>query len=305
MKTSLIITAALTAVISTSALANTIPADNAVQQKIEEIEKKYKAEYDRLRAEGEEIAENAPSPNEVEAVIGIETDVDWKVTTMKFDIPVVFIKTREFKLHLPQFRIDRKVIKFDIPETYMATTKVGEYPCFKGWKWHSCDLKMDVPQFSMKRVDVSLDLPVISWDVTSFKMDIPEFYNKRIDWKLHLPQFKVTDVNGELRTVDADVKKLTNRASEISANQKQEITRVIGDDLTSKRGMISKQFDAAINALQKGIEQTRAVGANPENIVADGKTINLVAKLNDLQTQKTKAIADIDKMIANLSLKSA
>lgn len=291
------VAAALLASVSFGGLA---AASESVEAQIEAIQEKYRAEFDALRHKGEQLAADAPSPTAIEGGVGIDFDVKWERTTIKFDIPEVVMKTREFKLHLPQFRMKRTSIKWDNPEFFWAVTKVGEYPCFKGLKWYSCDIKTKVPQVRMVRREAKFDIPDVFWDITSFKMDIPEFFSKRVEIKLHLPQFYAKDVKGEISVHKAKAEAISGEASALAERQKAEITSVVSADLVAKRDSVAGQFDSAIVSLEAAIASVRQAGANPEAMVSDEGTENLVAKLEDLRVQRAETMAMFDSKIDEL-----
>lgn len=275
-------------------------AAEPVESQIEAIQEKYRVEYESLRQKGEQLAADARSPTEIEAGIGIDFDIEWERTSIKFDIPEIIMKTREFKLHLPQFRMKRTSIKWDNPEFFWEVTKVGEYPCFKGWKWYSCDIKTKVPQVRMVPREAKFDIPQVSWEITSFKMDIPEFFSKRVEIKLHLPQFYAKDVKGEISAHKAKADAISVEASALAARQKAEITAAITEDLLAKREMVAGQFDDAIASLEGAIASVQQAGANPEAMVSDEGTENLVARLNDLRNKRSETMAMFDAKLAEL-----
>lgn len=303
MKKLLIAIAAIA--VTTTALTAPVSAAQSVEEQINAINEKYEPRFMALQSEGQAIAESAPKPSEFEGAVGISGEVDWEMTSIKFDIPEVVMKTREFSLHLPQFRMDTTSVKFDIPKTYFKITKVGEYPCFKGWKWYSCDIKTKVPQFRTETVEVKFDLPQVSWDITSFKMDIPEFFNKRVEWKLHLPQFTVKDVDVEIGKTENAAKDLEKRAFALGAAQKAEIQAVVAADLKDKRASTVAQFDSAIQTLKAGIAKVRSAGANPEAINANGSTQNMVAQLAELKKKRSEVLSIIDQKIAEVTQNAA
>lgn len=293
--------AALAAIMAANLVAGSAAADSNVESEIAAIQERYQQEFGALQREGERLSEDAPTPTKVEAGVGIDFDVEWEITSIKFDIPEVFMKTREFKMHLPQFRMKRTSIKWDNPETYWAVTKVGEYPCFKGWKWYSCDIKTKVPQIRMVRREAKFDVPEVFWDITSFKMDIPEFYSKRVEIKLHLPQFYAKDVDVQVEAHKAKAEEISLKAEILAGQQKAEINEVVAIDLREKREDAVAQFDGAIASLEQSIEKIRAAGANPEAIASETGTENLVAKLKELRMKRNETVALFDQKIGEFA----
>lgn len=265
-----------------------------VDRQISEIQERYQPQFDALQAEGRQISDEAPRPTELEAGIGVDFDVTWDRTSIKFDVPEIKMKQEEIKLHLPQVTMQTTSVKWDNPEVFWAITKVGEYPCFRGWKWYSCDIKTKVPQFRMVRREAKFDVPQFTWAITSIKLDIPQFFSKRIEIKLDLPQFKAKDVKVEVNKQKAAADALERKAEALANQQANEIQAVVSADLALKRGEIEMQFDEAIRRLSVAIDNVKAAGVNPEAIQGDGKTQNLVAMLNSLREQRAQALHDFD-----------
>lgn len=285
--------AALTAILGTSAIAD--------QAEIDNINARYDAEFNKLENQIDGWKGEAPNPSEFEATINAEFEVTWEVTDFSFDIPEIIFKTREFSLDLPQFKWDRTGFSMDIPEVFMAVTKVGEYPCFKGWKWYSCDIKTKVPQVRMVRKDFSLDLPQVWWDRTSFSMDIPEFFSKRVEIKMHLPQFKLESVSGEIESYQAEGEAFARKAEELGKAQEVEIKAAVAAVLEDQKTNVHMQFDKAIAALDKAIADVKAAGGDPEKINTPTGTISLVAMRADVLEKRKTALAQIDHHLERLN----
>jgi hypothetical protein len=273
----------------------------ASQSEIDTINAEYEAKFDTLQAEMTEWESEAPDFSNLEASVGATFDVTWEITDFSFDIPEIVFKTREFSLDLPQFKWDRTGFSMDIPKVYMAVTKVGEYPCFRGWKWYSCDIKTKVPQVRMERKDFSLDLPQVWWGRTSFSMDIPEFYSKRVEIKMHLPQFKLESVEGEITAYQEEGESFAIRAQQLGQSQEAAIKGAVADELGTQKAAVVAQFDEALAALDKAIADLRSAGADPANVNTDEGTMNLVEMREQVLSKRSIALAEIDAQIAQLN----
>ncbi len=290
------------AIVLATMMANTAVANSGVQTKsvedrIEQINDKYQAEFDRIEADGSALSQNAPKPTAFEGAAGVNFDVEWDVTTIKIDVPEIKLKRRDMKLHLPQFRMKRTSIKWDNPEFHWAVTKVGEYPCFKGLKMYSCDIKTKVPQVRMVRKEAKFDVPEVFWDTTTIKMDIPEFFTNRIEIKMHLPQFYAQDVDAQIEAHKSAADGLANRADELATRQKAEIEAVVREDLNAKRVETVEQFDVAITQFAVMIEKIRKTGADPSSVEVDGQMMNYVAILADLRQKKADVLVQFDNAL--------
>jgi len=279
---------------------SSINAAAANQAEIEVINARYEAAFEALETDVNNWATDAPRPSEFEATIDAEIEVTWEITDFSFDIPDIKFKTRNFSLDLPQFKWDRTGFSMDIPELFMAVTKVGEYPCFRHWKWYSCDIKTKVPQVRMVRKDYSLDLPQVWWDRTGFSMDIPEVFSKRIEIKMHLPQFKLESVRSQISAYQAEGEAFAVRAEELGRAQEAEIKSVAATEIEAQKAEVIAQFDDAIAALDKAINDLKGVGADPEKVNTPDGMINLVAMREDVIAKRVSALAEIDAQLSQL-----
>ncbi|MER8370603.1 hypothetical protein NKH84_24030 [Mesorhizobium sp. M0902] len=289
-KTILTLTVSAIALFAATASAPAAGAD--VDHQITEIQQRYQPQFDELQEEGRRINDDAPHPTGLEAGIGVDFDVTWDRTSIKFDVPEIKMKRQEIKLHLPQVSMKTTSIKWDNPEFFSGMTKVGEYPCFRGLKWYSCDIKTKVPQVRMVRREAKFDVPQFTWAMTTIKLDIPEFFSKRIEIKLDLPQFKAKDVKAEIGKQKTAANALERKAEDLAGQQAREIQAVVSADLAQKRGDIERQFDDAIAKLSAAIDKVKAAGVNPEAVQSEGQTQNLVAMLAKLKQQRAQTLEE-------------
>lgn len=277
---------ALATALSFSVLAGSIAnASSTLEQQIEQIRADYEPKFEAIKAEGQKLNDEAPRPNEFEATVNTEFEIHWKRTTIKLDLPEIRWKRRDIKLDLPQVAMKTTSIKWDNPEVYWEVTKVGEYPCFKGWKWYSCDIKTKVPQVRMVRREAKFDVPQFSWDTTTMKLDIPEFFTNRTEIKLDLPQFKVKDVKAEIGKQKAAADAIERKATALGEQQKADIEAAVRSELADKQAETIAQFDDGIAKLSTAIDRLKAAGVNPEAVPSESGPQNLVAMLADV-TQK-------------------
>lgn len=269
-----------------------------VEDLISAIEEKFKPGFAAIEEEGRRLAKDAPRPTELEATVGVNFDVEWEMTSIKFDIPEVKMKLREIKLHLPQVRMETTSINWDNPEFFMELRKIGEYPCFRSWKWYSCDIKTKMPEIRMIRREAKFDLPKFTWDITSIKLDIPEFFSRRVEIKLHAPQFKAKEVSAEIGEQKAAADALQQKAAGLAEEQKREINAAVSANLNSKRGEIAREFDTGIASLTESIGNLKASGVNTEAVPSPDGTVNLPALLLELQAKRAAALKELDAKIA-------
>lgn len=301
LTTTLIATTAVPLVLKAQENTTAPAAIDETDPELAAINARYAADFAEIEKEGKQLAEDAPDPSKVEAMIGAEGEIKWEITTLKFDIPEIVMKTRKFSMHLPQFRMKTTSIKWDNPEIHMEVHKVGEYPCFYDWKWYSCDIKTDVPVITMVPREAKFDVPEVFWDETSFSLDIPEFYSKRVEIKLHLPQFYVKNVKVEMSEHEDKANALSAKANAKAEAQKSEVMAVIGKRIADQRQLVVDKYAGALASVDTAIAQIRAAGADPANVPGDGGTTNLLAMRDQLVAQRDTTLADIDAKIAQSS----
>lgn len=282
-----------------AALGDTPPLD------LPEIQAQYDAERRALAAEIEALRQQAPDPNSVEGMLDFEADLEWEMTSLKFDVPEVSMNTRSFALHLPQVSMRRVSISWDNPEVHMEMKTIGKYPCFKGWKWYSCDIKTKMPQLRMVRREAKFDVPDVSWDRTDFSLDIPEFRMKRIEIKLHLPQVSGGSVSGEVTAYETRMEALAEKGEDLAAREVAATIAVVVEDLVDKRDDADRQFAAAITQLKAAAATLEERGIDPAKAASGDGTIDLLAQLAELRDRRDATLARLDAKIAELRLQTA
>ena len=301
MKRLLMNTALVSTMLFVSISSTVAHASEPLDSKIAAIEEKYEGQLAAIRAEGDQMASEAPDYDGTEVMLDMSVDVTWDTTSIIFDIPEVTMKTRELSLDLPQFRMKTKRIVWDNPEMKMVLKTVGKYPCFRGLKQYMCDIKTKVPELKMVRREAKIDIPEVFWARTSFKMDIPEFSMNRVEIKLDVPQFRAEEVDVKIDAYKARAEELAARAEALGRSQKDEIEAAVIEDLSAKKTEIALQFDTAISQLENAIETVRSHGANPAAVQSEDGTVNLVAQLDDLRAKRTDALSVISEKLSELA----
>lgn len=279
--------------------------DATLQERIDEIVSRYKPEFDQLQADGKQMEKDFQEPSKVDAVINIDFDISWEKTDIVLDIPSVKMKTCDISFDLPSVKMNRKDMSFDTPSVRMVNKKVGEYPCFKGWKWYSCDIITKVPEFFMERQDISMDIPEVIKERHEIKFDLPEFFMNRVYWSLHLPQFKVVNVKAETQAMQDKGDALKARGEKLGTAMKAEIDALLvgglsegAQDVATNRDLVAKPFNDAANLISKTIDELVAKKIDPVKIPASDGNINLRQSLVDLVTQRDAELAKFDASTA-------
>jgi hypothetical protein len=276
-----------------------------LQDRFDEISARYMPLFDSLRAEGEQMERDFEKPSTVGAIIKVDIDVSWEKTDIIFDLPSVRMKRHQISFDLPEVRMNTKDMSFDTPSVKMVTKTVGKYPCFKGLKWYSCDMKMDVPEFFMERQEIRMDIPEVTMKRHELSFDLPEFFMGQINWSLHLPQFKIINVSAETQAMKDKGEGLKARADKLTAAMKTEIDTIMAGGfsegaqaLASERNAVAQPFNDAIGVLTQTINDLVAKKIDPVKVPANDGNINLRKSLEDVFEQRNAALADFDSKTA-------
>lgn len=275
-----------------------------LQEQIDAVVARYQPEIDRLEAEGKQMEDDVEKPSTAGAIIGVDFKVDWKDTTLAFDLPKVTMKRQDFSFDTPSVRMKQKKVVFHTPSIRMVTKVVGKYPCFKKLKWHSCKIKTKVPETFMERQEISTDIPELFMERQEIGFDIPEFRMERVEWKLKLPRFTVINVSAEVQQMEDRGDAMKARGETLAAAMKAEIdSLLIGGGAAGsqayfeQRALIAKPFDEAIAAISRSIDEMVAKRIDPIKVPAEGGDINLRKMLAEVMAQRDAAIAQFDAQI--------
>ncbi|MGM0943975.1 MAG: hypothetical protein ACQEW9_02265 [Bacteroidota bacterium] len=65
--------------------------EERIQSKVEEIRLEFERKVSKIQEEGgsriQDISKDTPNPSAAEAVLNASFDLEWKITSIKFDIP--------------------------------------------------------------------------------------------------------------------------------------------------------------------------------------------------------------------------
>ncbi|TAY75175.1 hypothetical protein [Rhizobium ruizarguesonis] len=278
----------------------------SIQEQIAAIQEKYKPEIEALKRRGQELSDSFHKPDTWEAVIDVDFQVTWGDQKFSFDVPTVTMRTQTMSLDLPEVFPERQTIIFHTPSVRMVDRKVGQYPEWHGpfkvvWK----DIIISVPEPFMQEQRIIFDLPSVRMKRQEFKLDLPEFKMETIDIIIGLPQITITKVSAATAKVKESGEALKAEGEQLAARMKSEIEAVVGG-LTAASGQasasvkhdVAAQYDTAINALQKGIDELVAKGVDPIKVPAESGEVNLRKQLADLIDARDKAINGVPTPVA-------
>ncbi|MCJ9668543.1 MULTISPECIES: hypothetical protein [unclassified Neorhizobium] len=270
----------------------------SIQEQIAAIQERYKPEIEALESRGKQLEQDFHKPDSWEAVINVDFDVTWGDQTFSFDVPTVTMRTQTLSLDIPEVFPERQTIVFHTPSVRMVDRKVGQYPEWHGpfkivWK----DIIISVPEPFMQEQRIIFDLPSVRMKRQEFKLDLPEFKMETIKVVVGLPQITVRKVSAETAKIKERGEALKAEGEKLAARMKSEIEAVVGG-LTAVSGQsaavvkqsIGAEYDGAINALQKGIDELVAKGVDPIKVPAESGEVNLRKKLADLVAARDQAV---------------
>jgi hypothetical protein len=259
----------------------------------------------RLQSDARQIQEDAPDPSNFEGAINFEFDVSWKDVELILSLPEFTMETQEWSLDVPQVTMREKEMIFHTPSMRMTTKKIGQYPEVHGLRIEWKDILIDVPEFFMEEQRIVMGIPEFKTDRTSFKLDVPEVAMREQRIVLGLPQFTLTEISGEVRSIQDRSEALTKAANAEVAKARGEIASTAADDISKKANSLftclrttlqNKKAEAmamvepAITMLQESISKLGSIDADEAR-----------AKIGEIQAQLAAANAKKAEMEARFS----
>ena len=262
------------------------PEGDALQKKIEEIQKRYQPKLD----EQTKIIED--KKNDKKGMIELEGKCKWEMTSAKFDIPKTYFKNREFSFDLPKTTFKNRKFSFDYPKCQWKVMNVGFGIKTKFWK---C---------GKERKEWSTKIPEFKWDTTRFSTKIPEFKWDTTEIKFHTLKCKVDEIYiGPPAPEDPKGMERAGKTIEsLVALQKQEIDEVLSEDLDTRSEKVAaeiervrNEFDVALTEMDKSISEISAGGIDPNTIMVDvdGKQVSLVGARSALAAQRDQIVTQM------------
>jgi hypothetical protein len=276
----------------------------ALNAQIEAIKNKYQPRLDALQQEGQSLADEAPDPSAVEAVLNVDFDVTWSDKKIAFDFPSVKLKNKRIAFDLPEVRMDLQRIVFDTPATRMVPRVIGRKPEFHGpfhIEW--TDIIISVPEVYMQRNEIKLDIPQVTMKRQEIVVGIPEITMQRVEWIVSLPQFKVINISAATDKLQAKGKELQAEGEAIGMAMNAEVQAAVSALMQGAGGvpgMISTAnhaFDAALTSVKSAIDTLSQKGIDPIKVPTDGGDLNLRKTLDEL----VKTRDDVMPALQNLT----
>ncbi len=294
--------------------------DQKIQETVDAIKAQFEKRIEEISKNGSdrinEITDDSPEPNNVEATLNVTFDVKWKTTSIKFDIPKFTNERQTISFDVPTVKMVTKTFSWDEPATRMVTKCIGKKPEFychgfppKCKVEMTCiyadvpevymrrrEIKTDIPEFAMKRQEISFDKPVVSLQTIEIKLDLPQFYLRELTGELRDQQNEIEDVSSDMETEitkaqnEMDAKLLTEISAQITT-----LFSEIRTSLLSERANVSTYYDEAISKMKTTIKILK------ENNAVD-EVGKLEPELSKLVSDYSQILSEIDKSIEDLNL---
>lgn len=265
---------------------------------IKAITDRYQPLLADLEARGKKLGDDFEKPDNWEAVLGVDFDIEWKDNEIIFDLPSVTMRTQDISLDLPEVTMVDNTIVFETPSVRMVTKKVGQYPEIHGWTIEWKDILTEVPETFMQEQRIVFGLPSVTMRRQDWKIDIPEFRMEQQRWVVKLPSITIKNVRVETQKVEDAGKQLAAEGKALGDRMKVEISTAtsFGGAIAQQDGIavqseVAKSFDTAIASIAQTIQELVAKGIDPIKVPGDQGDVNLRKQLAELIEKRDAAVA--------------
>lgn len=287
----------LTSLPTHAQVATCIAAD-AAETQFSTIQASYEeriaAVTKRTQEESARIAEEAPDPNAVEAMVDIQIDVSshdeeiilhlpevtMKDQTLSLDLPQVTMVDQEWIFHTPSIRMVMSCTP-GLPETVCEwkTRDVGfgiKTDILECYTRAGDDICLEIPEPFMEEQRIVLGVPEVTMATTEFVMGVPEIAMKEQRIVITLPDFTVRQVSAEIAETKEISQELAARAgaetSTLSTQMKADLSQASVERIKStfacqidalelQRVAALAMIDTNVSAVTGALEAARQAGA--------------------------------------------
>jgi uncharacterized protein YdhG (YjbR/CyaY superfamily) len=277
-----------------------------IEEIIQSIKVKFEKRIEEIKARGakkiDDVQDDTPDPSQVEAILKVTFDVQWKTTSIKFDVPQFTMKTKAISFDIPEVKMELSSIKFDVPRTRMVLKCILKNPfggCITKTKipevyMHTVEIKTDIPKVTSKTMEIKLDVPEIRMDTTEIKLNLPQFYMKSLDGQIKEQEKDIQAVSNEMTggiaAAEADMK--NSLKVNISAELENLFNEMI-EEVLAKRESISAQYDNAVAQMKSSIKILKENNATAEVQRLEGQLDKIVKDYTTVVTQIDESIKQI------------
>ncbi len=302
--------------------------DPRIQAKLDEVQARFEKRLEEIKSDGttriNEVTDDSLEPNTAEVGIDMTFEIEYKTTSIRFDIPKFSSELQKIIFDIPTSKMELKKISWTVPATKMERRCVSKRPvttCKRAkpsLKYPNplpkCTVTMeciymDVPVVYQKPMEIKVDMPVFSMKKQELSFDKPIITFETIEIKLKLPQFHLRDLSADLQKQEDEYEEIGNDMEtqvSLAKNEMDEdlITEIGGTvdvifdeirkQLIDERGNVSKQFDDAIGKMKSAIKILKENNATSE-------TPRLESELAKLVEDYKTVLNEIDLSIEQLN----
>lgn len=280
----------------------------ALEQKIEDIKKRYEPRIAALKQKGEQLEDDFERPSDVGVVIGVDFKVDWKDVELIFDLPSLTVKDKKISLDLPEIFSNQQRIVFDVPDVRMVDRVIGKKPEVHWPKVIWTDIIISIPEPYMRRVEIIYDIPSVRMKRNDFVLGIPEVSMTRHRWVVGLPQFTVVNVSAKTEEIQKKGQGLKTEGEQLGSEMRAEIESEVEkfkagfmSSALSTKVEISNAFNNALGSIRTAIEDLQSKGCDPIKVPTDQGDVNLRKTYDELDVAKSRAVGDIEHALGTSS----
>jgi len=292
--------------------------DPRIQKALDEIQARFEKRLNEIKLDGEsrikDISDETPDPNGAEVAIDATFDVDFKNTSIKFDIPKFSTELQKIIFDIPSVKMSTKTLSWDVPATKMERRCIAKKPVIvrRGLSvtvkseciymdvpvgyTKRMEIKIDMPEFAMKKQEISFDKPIIKFETIEIKIKLPQFHLRELSTDLKENEDDFKEVGREMESKIAVAKNDMDKSLIEEVNEQVEtIFDDIRKQLLDQRVNISSQFDDAIGKMKSTIKILKENNATNEIPKLEGELSKLVDDYKVVLNEIDSSIEQLNK----------
>jgi hypothetical protein len=311
-------------------LANTLSAGQSadpcgqaeadLKAKVAAIETRYEAKLNAKKADYQKQADqirhdaDENQPTGFGGVTGFDVNVDWKDTSIMFDLPVVTLNQTTMVMGMPEVTLSQQKWIYDLPATRMRDMKVGQHPEITCRSIFDCTVEfkdniVGVPEFYMEPHETVIGIPEFAVRDQKLIFGLPAIAMERQEIVMGLPWITVKSVDAEVGVAQSEASDFQQKAksdtSELTTAMKSEIGQAASKELhavfqcqksrlEANRTKALASIDAQLSKAKSAAEDARA-----KHAAAAANTADAVVK--QILVTRTAVNAQFDEALKQLT----
>ena len=294
-------------------------AEADLKAKVAAIEARYQAGINSKKAEYQQRADQIKrdadenQPTGFGAVAGFDVNVDWKDTSIVFDLPVPTVNQVTLIMGFPEVTMNQQKWIYDLPTTKMGETKVLQHPEVTCHPFPNCSVEMkdniiSLPQFYMERHETVIGIPEFAVRDQKLMFGVPAITMQRQEIVMGLPSITVKSVDAEVGVAQDEAsdfqRKAENDTSQLKAAMTAEIRKVASKELhavfqcqksrlEANRAKALVTIDAQLSKARSSAEDARAKHADGAANAADAVVKQILATRAAVGAQFDEALKQL------------